>query len=213
VATTQLVARTAHFGADPWTDGAHPAYSDRMHMLARGARCAMLAVLSLSSACGHPHSPAAQASQPPAPSTAGFGREVQEGITQLREATAPYRDFDAAVAAGYARDVTQCLAHPPHGAMGFHHVNRGYVDNRIEVERPEILTYEREAGGRYALTGAEYIIPYRLWPADSTPPTVFGQSLKRSSELRLWYLHAWIWKENPTGLFADWNPAIRCPAR
>jgi len=142
---------------------------------------------------------------------AGIAPDVQQDVMRLRDATARFRDLDAAVSAGYARDVEQCIAHPPHGAMGFHHVNRGYVDTRIEVERPEILTYERAADGRRVLTGAEYIIPYRLWPADSAPPTAFGQNLRHADDLRLWYLHVWVWKENSSGLFADWNPAVRCP--
>jgi len=129
----------------------------------------------------------------------------------LRDATARFRDVEVAVSAGYARDVKQCLAHPPHGGMGFHHMNRGYVDALIDVERPEILTYERGADGRRTLTGAEYIVPYRVWPADSTPPSVMGQNLKRADDLGIWYLHAWVWRENPKGLFADWNPAVRCP--
>ena len=23
-------------------------------------------------------------------------------------------------------------------------------------------------------------------------------------------LHAWVWKENPSGMFADWNPKASC---
>ena len=31
--------------------------------------------------------------------------------------------------------------------------------------------------------------------------------------LPLWVLHTWLWKANPTGMFQDWNPAVRqCPA-
>jgi hypothetical protein len=41
---------------------------------------------------------------------------------------------------------------------------------------------------------------------------VLGQLLKREDDLRLWYLHMWVWRENAAGLFADWNPAVRCPA-
>ena len=27
-----------------------------------------------------------------------------------------------------------------------------------------------------------------------------------------WYIaHAWIWKHNPAGMFADWNPEVSCP--
>jgi len=24
-------------------------------------------------------------------------------------------------------------------------------------------------------------------------------------------LHVWIWRENPSGMFADWNPTVHCP--
>jgi len=23
-------------------------------------------------------------------------------------------------------------------------------------------------------------------------------------------LHAWVWKNNPSGMFEDWNPAVSC---
>jgi hypothetical protein len=26
-----------------------------------------------------------------------------------------------------------------------------------------------------------------------------------------WLKHAWIWKHNPAGMFADWNPEVTCP--
>lgn len=81
------------------------------------------------------------------------------------------------------------------------------------MTQPEILLYERRPDGRYELTGVEFIVPYGVWPADSTPPTVMGLPLKSSAQLSLWYLHMWTWKENPAGLFADWNPRVQCPAR
>jgi hypothetical protein len=142
---------------------------------------------------------------------AGTGPEVRDGLARVRAATARFAELDSAAAAGYAREVRECLSHPDHGAMGFHHVNRSLLDARVELERPEILLFERR-GGRYAMTGVEYIIPYRHWPRDSAAPTVMGQTLKRSDELKLWYLHLWAWAGNPAGLFADWNPEVRCPA-
>jgi hypothetical protein len=144
---------------------------------------------------------------------AGMNAEVEAGLARLREATAPFRDLAVAVAAGYAGESQTCLAHPPDGAMGYHHVNRAHVDARIELEQPEILTYERQADGRYVLTGVEYLIPFQLWPADSTPPTVLGQPLRPGPNVGAWYLHVWAWKANPSGLFANWNPAVHCPAR
>jgi hypothetical protein len=79
----------------------------------------------------------------------------------------------------------------------------------IEVERPEILVYERTEAGEYELVGVEYAVPFDAW-SDPDPPTVMGQELKASSGLGLWYLHVWVWRPNPNGLFADWNPTVAC---
>ena len=183
-----------------------------MLVLHRGlCRRAIPGALALVAACSKAR-PAPSPSSLPAPSTTGFSTEVRDGLARVRAATSPFIALDSAVAAGYARDVQRCLAHPQHGAMGFHHVNRSLVDARVEVDRPEILLYERRED-RYVLNGVEFIVPYTRWPRDSAPPSVLGQNLKRSDELRLWYLHMWAWRENSAGLFADWNPAVRCPAR
>ena len=29
-------------------------------------------------------------------------------------------------------------------------------------------------------------------------------------DLGLYVLHAWIWQNNPTGMFMDWNPTVSC---
>jgi hypothetical protein len=142
----------------------------------------------------------------------GFSAEVRDGLGRVRAATARFSNLDSAVAAGYPRDVARCLADPHHGAMGFHHLNRALLDAQVEVERPEILLYERREDGSYTLTGVEYIVPYSRWPRDSVAPTVMGQALQRGDDLNLWYLHMWAWKENRLGLFANWNPAVACPA-
>jgi hypothetical protein len=41
-------------------------------------------------------------------------------------------------------------------------------------------------------------------------PTIMGQQMLHERERRYWYLHAWAWKPNPSGLFADWNPTVHC---
>ena len=145
------------------------------------------------------------------PSGRGFGPQVEDGFARVRAATARFMSLDSAVAAGYTRDVARCYSDEHHGAMGYHHANRSLMDARTEVERPEILLYERHPDGRYALNGVEYIVPYSRWPRDSVPPQVMGLALKRADDLRLWYLHMWIWTRNAAGLFADWNPSVRCP--
>lgn len=145
------------------------------------------------------------------PSGRAYGPEVQAGLAQVRAVIAPFVNLDTAVAAGYARDVPRCYADLHHGAMGYHHVNRALMDAKVEVERPEILLYERRSDGSYALNGVEYIVPYSRWPRQAAPPRVFGLELKQADDLQLWYLHMWAWTVNTAGLFADWNPAVRCP--
>jgi len=58
----------------------------------------------------------------------------------------------------------------------------------------------------------EYIVPYSFVPRSATPPTVFGQDLLQNDTFQVWARHAWIWKNNPAGIFADWNPNVNCDA-
>lgn len=137
---------------------------------------------------------------------------VTTDLAVLRSATRPFQNLDAAVAAGYPRDVADCLVHEQHGAMGYHHLNRALVDAKIEIDKPEILLYERRPEGAYRLNGVEYIVPYRAWSRDSAPPVAFGQQLRHEDNLQVWYLHVWAWTDNPDGLFANFNPNVQCPS-
>ena len=137
-------------------------------------------------------------------------RDVDSLLSRVKSAVVAYQVLDTAVAAGYAANVKQCIDNLPHGAMGYHHVNRALLDDRIELERPEMLVYAYDAAGRYKLNGVEYIVPYSARGPDAEPPTVMGQALKRADGLQLWYLHVWLWEPNPNGVFADWNPAVSC---
>jgi hypothetical protein len=131
-------------------------------------------------------------------------------LEKLRSATRAFRTLDSAVAAGYPRDVAECLVHEHHGAMGYHHVNRGYLTASPVVERPQILLYERKPDGAYTLNGVEFIVPYRLHSRDSLPPVLFGRKLAREDNLNIWYLHVWAWSDNPDGVFANFNPNVSC---
>lgn len=142
-----------------------------------------------------------------------YGSEVEDGYSRVRAATASFKLLDSAVARGYVANVPQCFADPTLGAMGYHHLNRAYVDNRVEIDKPEILLYERKADGSYGLNGVEYIIPYRAWPKDSVPPKLLGRDMIQSEPLQLWYTHMWVWTPNSSGLFADWNPAVKCRSK
>jgi hypothetical protein len=147
---------------------------------------------------------------PRASQESAAGEDTKRDVKRIRAATLGFKSLDIAVAKGYARDVAHCLDNPPQGGMGYHHQNDSLLDDKIELEKPEILVYERLPSGEYRLNGVEYIVPFSAHPMNAEPPMVMGQKLKRAPSLGIWYLHVWVWLENPSGLFADWNPRVKC---
>jgi hypothetical protein len=107
--------------------------------------------------------------------------ESAMGIAKLKAATSAFRQLDSAVAAGYPREVADCLVHEHHGAMGYHHVNRSYLAHDIDAAKPQILLYERMPDNAYKLNAVEFIIPYRLWPRDSIAPTLSDRLCTRKT--------------------------------
>ncbi|HEX7118564.1 MAG TPA: hypothetical protein VF212_07250 [Longimicrobiales bacterium] len=148
-------------------------------------------------------------SPPPTPDAAAFGADVARDLQRVRAATAKYRDIEAAYADGYPSRMPPCLDNPPHGGMGLHYSNRKLLDDRLDLEHPENLIYAPTPEGKPRLVGVEYIVPYSAWDRPE-PPRIFGRPLKRADGLQLWYLHVWTWEPNVNGLFADWNPAVKC---
>jgi hypothetical protein len=138
----------------------------------------------------------------------GLGESVDRDIARARAATERFKNSDAAVAAGYPRH-TDCVQNPPQGAMGYHFQNNGLLDTTLDVEKPEVLVYEKMPNGALKLNGVEYLVPIAGWKQDEAP-TIMGQKLKRADKLGIWYLHVWIWEPSPSGVFADWNPRVTC---
>ena len=151
---------------------------------------------------------AGRAANPPAPA---YDAQVTADLARLRAATRPFQNLDSAVAVGYPRKVADCLVHEHHGAMGYHHVNRGYLDTKRDIARPQILLYERMPDSTYRLNAVEFIIPYRIWPRDSVAPMMMEQTMHHEDNLKIWYLHVWAWLNNPDGLFANFNSVVSCP--
>jgi hypothetical protein len=138
----------------------------------------------------------------------GFGEAVDRDVARVRAATARFKVVDQAIASGYPR-TSDCVEHQPHGAMGFHHNNTSLFDATLDVEKPEVLVYEKTPDGAWKLNGVEYLVPIPAWTKEE-PPTIMGQPLKRADKLGIWYLHVWIWKASPSGIFSDWNPNVKC---
>lgn len=138
--------------------------------------------------------------------------DVDPRVTEVRNATARYQDFNVALAEGYTHlFMDMCMVDDSEqnlGGMGFHYVNLDLLDDALDVTRPEAVMYETGPDGRLVLVGVEYVIPGEAWTS-TTPPQLLGESLALN-DFDLWALHVWSWKENPSGTFASWNPTVSC---
>jgi hypothetical protein len=133
-------------------------------------------------------------------------------IAELRRLVARFHDFDAAIHAGWATQITPCLEAPGLGAMGFHYGNLGYIQDGgvVDLLQPELLLYEPEKSGKLRFVGVEYIVPFADHPATAAPPTLLGQPFAQVPEFGVWGLHIYVGRENPSGIFAPWNPKVSC---
>ncbi len=140
----------------------------------------------------------------------GFDANVRRDVETLRAATNKYHDLAAAEAAGYPTTMPKCIADSTMGGMGHHLIDRKAFDDKLEIEHPEMLIYATDGEGKPELVAVEYIVPYRVLPPTEKPPRLFGQELKHYDQYNYWALHVWAWRRNAAGLFADWNPAVKC---
>jgi hypothetical protein len=125
--------------------------------------------------------------------------------------TAPFHSFGKAKAAGWLTKITDCMTDPNGaGGMGFHYGNTDLINGTVSVDKPELLLYEPEKDGRLRLVAVEYIIPYDFHGRNDVAPVLFGQQFKQNDTFKLWGLHVWVWKENSSGIFANWNPRVSC---
>jgi hypothetical protein len=149
--------------------------------------------------------------QPQGAASLSFGADVNKDLATLRQVTAPFHEFSTATAAGWSAQITGCMVDAKGaGGMGFHYGNVALIDGSVSVDQPELLLYEPEKNGQLRLVAVEYIIPYTFHSRASAPPVLFGQEFKQNDTFNLWGLHAWVWKENPSGMFASWNPNVTC---
>jgi hypothetical protein len=155
-------------------------------------------------------------------------------MASARTVTAKYHSLNLANKSGYSiladtAGIT-CIAEPQMGAMGVHYVKGDLVkDPAIDATHPEALVYAPDRHGRLHLAALEYVVIKSDWDAHNSlvgsgapswvkpvPPNLFGQDFNftdapnRYGLPPFYSLHAWVWKENPVGTFAMWNPSVRC---
>ena len=138
-------------------------------------------------------------------------------LAALRGFTASFHSIEAAKQAGYSTQITPCWAHHSAGGMGYHYGNTNLFDATVDLLQPEVVIYEPQAGGHMRLVGMEYIVPLAAWEAAghdlnnaTDVPQLLGQNYTRHSFLPIFKLHIWLWQNNPSGTFADWNPKVSC---
>jgi len=134
--------------------------------------------------------------------------EQQRDLDVLRRVTQAYTDFSRAQADGYTEKLTECMADST-GGMGYHYGKAAFIDGNARLHQPEILMYEPQRDGSLQLVGIEYVVPLSASP---TPPLLFGLTFHRNDAFQLWVLHVWLYRDNPSGMFTDWNPTVSCAA-
>ena len=141
--------------------------------------------------------------------TAAQTANLGPAIAALRQVTARFHDIQAAADAGWNTRITDCFVDPRLGGMGFHYGNPALIDGTVNALEPELLLYEPEKNGRLRFVAVEYIVPFTAWTA-SSPPRLYEQDFHRNEAFGLWVLHVWHFRENPRGMFMDWNPRVSC---
>ena len=123
-------------------------------------------------------------------------------LAKTRRATARYQNIENALKDGYV-DINVVLPN-----MGRHFLKEGILDATFDAERPELLVYTEEPGGHRSLVAVEYAVPLSL---SATSPEGFTGAADvwfPDQTFKLWTLHAWVWRENPAGMFNPTNKKV-----
>ena len=151
-------------------------------------------------------------------------------LDTVRDATEKYVDIEQAFADGYVQS-TEEVAN-----MGAHFVQPWrMMDGKFDPERPEILLYTSDEQGDWNLVGTSFVLPLNVVGPDHPEAFVgpldnwhvhyelctgsdFDSRSSTEEECRAdggtwvpvygWMIHAWVWEDNPLGVFNMWNPNV-----
>lgn len=155
--------------------------------------------------------------------TANADEAPKAEIDAIRKALAKYEDPYVAVRDLYLSTVgcvhydgTKMEGHMdyPKGAMGVHFVNLT-VQGPPDPLKPNVLVYEPD-NGKLRLVAVEWLVPLA---AAKGRPSVLGQPFMGPmegheplipKEFHHYDLHAWLFKDNPLGMFSPTNPNVTC---
>jgi hypothetical protein len=160
-------------------------------------------------------------------------QQTTEQLAAARKATAKYQDVRAAEADGYR------AVGPNVPGMGIHYVRQGAARPFSIDEPPILLYEKDPTSASLRLVGVSYLVVAPSGadgqPATSPFPKALASWHKHNNVCVLpdnsasvelteaqctgrggrftaetsWMVHAWIWKDSPTGVFSPTNPLVR----
>ena len=131
------------------------------------------------------------------------------------------------------------IGYPPaSGAMGIHYARddllgiTGPPNPRVtgtgtytDFNKPAILLYEPQPDGSLKLVAVENLVFEKAWNAShKSPPTFQGVPYNRMADnpatpvdeghmfMPHFDRHVWLYRDNPNGMFAQFNPNVSCAA-
>ncbi|MGH7461413.1 MAG: hypothetical protein ACREMA_10335 [Longimicrobiales bacterium] len=160
-------------------------------------------------------------------------RKANERFTDVKVALA-----EGYIADPHGTCITADMVGEPstNGAMGIHYFRPdllgivqapGRVSGTgmyMDFDKPAILMYEPQADGSLKLAGIENLVWTAAWEKSgkTTPPVYQGQdyfqmtddpntTIDEAHGFESHYdLHVWLYRENPSGVFSQFNPAVSC---
>jgi hypothetical protein len=162
------------------------------------------------------------------PTTPEQAQVLAQQLDAAKAATEKYRDIDVARRDGFVQ-VTQFIP-----GLGLHMARIGLLDRPFDPAEPALLLYMPDGANGMRLAGVAYDLPHTT----DTPPEGFaggsdvwhfhtslcfllngtvtiapdeGACSQLSGIFQAetgWLLHAWLFVENPDGVFVEQNPAV-----
>ena len=123
-------------------------------------------------------------------------------LAKVRSATEKYQTMDNAISDQY-EDIDLFAVN-----QGWHYLKAGLVDEIFDMEKPEILVYAPGSSGVLVLVAVEYAVPVALSPNAPDGFTGAEDVWEINTDFGLWVLHAWVWSDNPDGMFNPTNPLV-----
>ena len=127
-------------------------------------------------------------------------------LQQAKAATAKYQNIENAFADNYGKDPVVTLPN-----MGYHFLKTELVSPVFDLRKPAILVYNKKDKGKFELVAVEYAVPMSSLPLHVAPEGFTGNDdvwNENTLNTGWWTLHAWVWKNNPDGVFEPMNPLV-----